>query len=351
MAKTRIRRRITINGHVQWITGATEQEYAENLFKAMSGGKAPENPQEPLGHDFGRYALDWFEVFSRPNIDRTTAITYERQLKKHILPAFDGLCVEEITPADVQKLFNAMDAETAPKAKATKQKVKNVLNMILQQAAEDHLITRNPLCSRSIRIQGRPSASTPLYSVAQMQYIAAHLGDVADEYDRNYIALHALHPFRPEEVLGLRWMDIDLRANVICIRSTVTYPDRNQPVFAQKTKTDKSRRAIRLVEQIKPFLTPGAAEAFVVGGDAPFSYTQVRRMCGRIQKDMRFEQRIIPNRFRTTVLTDLYDSTKDIKQTQAAAGHTTAAMTLRHYVQGREALPDTAAPIASVYGL
>lgn len=40
MAKTRIRRRITINGHVQWITGATEQEYAENLFKAMSGGKA-----------------------------------------------------------------------------------------------------------------------------------------------------------------------------------------------------------------------------------------------------------------------------------------------------------------------
>lgn len=71
----------------------------------------------------------------------------------------------------------------------------------------------------------------------------------------------------------------------------------------------------------------------MVGGDAPFSYTQVRRMCGRIQKDMRFEQRIIPNRFRTTVLTDLYDSTKDIKQTQAAAGHTTAAMTLRHYVQ------------------
>lgn len=137
--------------------------------------KRRKNPQEPLGHDFGRYALDWFEVFSKAHIDRTTAITYERQLKKHILPAFDGLCVEEITPADVQKLFNAMDAETAPKAKATKQKVKNVLNMILQQAAEDHLITRNPLCSRSIRIQGRPSASTPLYSVAQMQYIAPRI--------------------------------------------------------------------------------------------------------------------------------------------------------------------------------
>lgn len=47
-------------------------------------------------------------------------------------------------------------------------------------------------------------------------------------------------------------------------------------------------------------------------------------MCGRIQKDMRFEQRIIPNRFHTVILTDLYDITKDIRQTQAAVRHTSA---------------------------
>ncbi|MDY2657237.1 MAG: hypothetical protein SOV75_09540 [Candidatus Limiplasma sp.] len=126
-------------------------------------------------------------------------------------------------------------------------------------------------------------------------------------------------------MLGLRWMDIELSANaIIYIRGTVTCPDCNQPMFAQNTKTDKSRRIIRLAEPIKPFLAPGVAEAFVVGGDAPFSYRQVRRMCGRIQKDMRFEQRIIPNRFRTVILTDLYDITKDIRQTQAAVRHTSA---------------------------
>lgn len=58
-----------------------------------------------------------------------------------------------------------------------------------------------------------------------------------------------------------------------------------------------------------------------------------------------------PRRFRTTVLTDLYDTTKDIKQAQTAAGHTTAAMTLKHYVKGRQEHTNTAAPIASVYGL
>ena len=62
-------------------------------------------------------------------------------------------------------------------------------------------------------------------------------------------------------------------------------------------------------------------------------------------------QVISPRRFRTTVLTDLYDTTKDIKQAQTAAGHTTAAMTLKHYIKGRHQHTNTATPIASVYGL
>lgn len=74
-------------------------------------------------------------------------------------------------------------------------------------------------------------------------------------------------------------------------------------------------------------------------------------MCKHIKKDMGFEETITPRRFRTTVLTDIYDTTKDIKQTQAAAGHTTAAMTLKHYVKGRAQTSDTATPIANVYGL
>ena len=69
------------------------------------------------------------------------------------------------------------------------------------------------------------------------------------------------------------------------------------------------------------------------------------------QNGIDFDSEILPGRFRTTVLTDLYDATKDIKQAQAAAGHTTAAMTLKHYVKGRQAHANTALPIATAYGL
>lgn len=52
--------------------------------------------------------------------------------------------------------------------------------------------------------------------------------------------------------------------------------------------------------------------------------------------DIGFRENITPVRFRIIVLTDLYDQTKNIKLAQAAAGHTTSAMTLKYYVKGWE---------------
>ena len=50
-------------------------------------------------------------------------------------------------------------------------------------------------------------------------------------------------------------------------------------------------------------------------------------------------------------MTDIYEVTKDIKQAQAAAGHTTAAMTLKHYVKERTQLKNTVEPISALYGI
>ena len=74
-------------------------------------------------------------------------------------------------------------------------------------------------------------------------------------------------------------------------------------------------------------------------------------MCERIRKDTGFEENITPIRFRTTVLTDLYDRTKDIKLTQESAGHTTSAMTMKYYVKGRESQTAAANAIQEAYSM
>ena len=96
-------------------------------------------------------------------------------------------------------------------------------------------------------------------------------------------------------------------------------------------------------------MIPGKPEEFVLGGSKPLSYQQVKRMCWRIQADTGFCDKITPIRFRTTVLTDLYENTHDIKLVQMAAGHTSSAMTLKHYVKGRQDVLQATASIESVY--
>ena len=348
MAKERIKRRITIDGQTRWVTATNENDYIANALKAMN---LTQTQTLTAKHPFKPYAQTWFEVFSKPNVSETTGITYERQMKLYIFPVLGDMYIEDITANDVQMVFNAMDANGSPKKKATKDKTKMVLNMILQHAVEEGIINKNPLQSSAVRVKGLPSEPTKPYSVEQMQHIAAHIADVKNPKDRAFISLLALHPMRLEEVLGLRWCDVDLDNDLIHINNTVIHPSRNQGLFREMTKTDQSRRTISMIPQIKKYLQMGDAENFVVGGKIMQSYQNVQDMCERIRKDIGFDEAITPRRFRTTVLTDIYDQTKDIKQTQAAAGHTTAAMTLKHYVKGREHNSDTATPIANTYGL
>jgi len=225
-----------------------------------------------------------------------------------------------------------------------------VLNMIFQQAIEDEIIVKNPLASKSIRITGRAPKPTEPYTVEQMQAIVSRLSQVKRADDRAFISLMALHPLRLEEALGLKHEDIDRKLNLIHVRRSVTHLTRNQPEV-KATKTEASRRDIDLAEGIRDCLPEGRTDDFIFGGEEPLSYTQVRRMCRRIQKDIGFDEPILPRRFRTTVLTDIYDTTKDINVAKDAAGHTTSAMTLKHYVKGRPQKLNAAKTVSMLYGL
>ena len=224
-----------------------------------------------------------------------------------------------------------------------------VLNQILDAAVEDKLLASNPLKSRRVKITGEASKATPPYSVEQMRYLVQHIGDIQNPVDRMFLAIQALHPLRLEEVLGLKPEDVDTQSMSIHICRAVTHPTRNLPEI-KDTKTSSSHRTIGLSALALPYLQElPSSGRFLFGGDNPLSYTQVRRMCQRIQRETGFTESITPIRFRTTVLTDLYDQTKDIKLAQAAAGHTTSAMTLKYYVKGRETSSEAAAAVDQLY--
>ena len=64
MAKAKkIRREIEIGGVKRWDLGNTEQEYAENLIRALRGETDGQAQFIQRKHDFQTYAQKWFEYF------------------------------------------------------------------------------------------------------------------------------------------------------------------------------------------------------------------------------------------------------------------------------------------------
>ena len=341
-----IRRHVRINGTTVWITAKTEQEYMEKVVRLSGGNVMPVSKPK---HPFGEYALTWLNVFSRPNVERVTSVSYEQQLKNYILPVLGEMNLEDITPADVQKIFNNMGKRMKQESK---NKVKIVLNQIFKMVMNDDIIAKNPLEAPSIRIKGEKSTPTVPYSVNEMRYMAEHLIDIQSGMDRAWLAISISLPLRPEEVLGLTWADVDEVNGVFHIRNTVTHPARNEPEFKTYTKTAASIRDLAVSEELLSCLpVRGKLNEFVIGGKTPLTYMQVRRMRERIQRDIQFDGSITPRRFRTTVATDISAQTHDLKLVQKMLGHSSPQMTLKHYDKGRSTTVDATDAIASCYGL
>lgn len=335
----KIKRKVTVAGKTRWITASTEQEYADKIIQ-LCGYNQNEGEEK---HPFDEYAVKWFNIYSKPNVSDVTAITYERQLKKYLLPSFGDKYIEDISTDDIQSMFNSIK-----NTKASKEKIKTVLNQIIKSAIDDRYIDRNPLNSNKLKIKGKASKTTEPYTIEQMQYIEKHIGDVKNEQDRMFIALQAFHPMRLEEVLGLKWSDIDIENRLINIVRAVSHPDRNQPVI-KEPKTAGSVRQLGLFKSAIQYLNPKSDDEFIIGGKKALTCTQVRRMCERIQREIGFDDKITPIRFRPTVLTDMYEQTKDISAVQKAAGHTSPTMTFKHYVNGRGTPNKTSEAIEALY--
>ena len=342
MMSSKIRRQVLVNGVKTWIAASTEQDYAEKVSRLLA--PSPVTRDSVMLRD---YAKTWFRSFALPNVTESTAITYERQLNLHIYPVIGDMAMDKIGSAEIQDLFNRMgDA-----SQQTKNKVRIVLSQIFKMAVEDRIIVYNPMTSIALKIKGPAAVAIEPYSVAEMRYFVSHISDVQLERDRAWFALSLCLPLRPEEVLGLRWRDVDLSNRVIHIRSTVSHPSRNEAVFRPYTKTEASVRDLIIPEGAIAYLPPkGEPDEFVVGGSEPLSYTMVRRMRNRIANQIDYDGTITPRRFRTTVATDISAKTHDLKLVQRMLGHATPQMTLKHYDKGRQTAVNAEEAISECYG-
>ena len=93
---------------------------------------------------------------------------------------------------------------------------------------------------------------------------------------------------RIEEVLGLRWEDIDTERGCIHIRRAVVHPGRNMPEI--KSTKSKAEQTIPLPRHLFDKLSPKEETGFLLNSytdlsrETPLSYTEAAKSFKRIQK-------------------------------------------------------------------
>ncbi len=342
--KAKIRRQVQINGENRWISANSEQDYANQLLKFMSPQSVGETPTVKK-HLLREFMETWFQsfCFNHHDPEGSTNVNNLRALKLYIYPLLGEKYVEDITSADVQRLINSIGG-----AKESKKKPLGLLKRMLDYAVDQRIIQSNPAKSSSIKLTGNASRTTTPYTVEQMKYFVTNLHRIQNASDRNWLAIITSNVLRPEEALGFQWDDLDEENQTISVRRAVTHSTRNQPTI-KETKTEGSVRTLYISQSVLDQLTRTDGK-WIVGGETPLTYTQVRRMCRRIERDIQSPVTITPERFRTTVATDLYEQTGDLKLLQAAGGWTTAAVPLKYYAKGRSTTQAASAAIQAVYG-
>jgi integrase len=149
--------------------------------------------------NFEEYALRWVD---ERNLAATTGELYRRLLRLHILPTFRQWNLDEITPPRV-RAWRAERLESTG-ADTTVAKTYRLLKAILETAADDELIRRNPC-----RIKGAGKESADERPVATVEQVDA-LAEAMGPRWRLMVYFAAYASLRPEEQAELRRPDVVL---------------------------------------------------------------------------------------------------------------------------------------------
>ena len=199
---------------------------------------------------FTQFLLDWLAMMKN-SIEITTFESYERCVKRRIVPYFDDrfptLTISQITPKHIQDYYTWEMNEMGVSANTVIHR-HAIIRKALQYAFKIGAIESNP----ADRIE-RPRRERFYGSY----YSSAELGELFEAIKGDPIELPvmlaAFYGLRRSEVVGLKWEAIDFEKKTFVIRHTVAQVriDGKMTVVAKdRTKTKSSCRTLPLV---KPF--------------------------------------------------------------------------------------------------
>jgi integrase len=196
----------------------------------------------------------------------TTVHGYTTNLERYVLPRIGQVTLQRLSPADLNALYGVLVAgggkDGRPLSARTVQAVHMTVRKALRDAARWGLVARNVAELADPPSPGRADMRT--WTAADLRRFLEH---VEDERLAALWMLAASTGMRRGEVLGLRWVDVDLDLARVAIRQMLVLAGRQ--VVISEPKTSRGRRSIaldpRTVAALRAWKAAQAAERLAWG--------------------------------------------------------------------------------------
>jgi integrase len=193
----------------------------------------------------------------KPSVRETTFDGYSDLLVRYVRPALGKRALAEITPPDVQALYNSMKERGLSTRMI--QYTHAVLRSALKQAVGWQLLAMNPADYTK-----RPKSESDELETAETGKIRVLDAEQAEAFIKTAKAdpMGAALVFalatgaRPEEYLALRWSDVDFDRGEVRIQRVVQWRRKvgGGGFYFLPPKTKKSRRTLRVSESVLKLL-------------------------------------------------------------------------------------------------
>ncbi len=296
----------------------------------------------------------WAEQEDKKLADMTRD-RYADVVDSHILPGVGSLRLREATVPALDRFLKALSLSNG---KSTAKHAKTILSGILGLAVRHGAIDSNPLRDVSpVRIK---SKAVRALTVEEARALRAGLqvwqeGENAAGRPRPKDLLDVIDVMlatgcRIGEAMALRWADIDLASTpaTATINGTVVYVKGQGLKWQAHPKSEGSRLTYSLPPFARDMLFRRSTEAVRNPYDVVFPSTlgtlrdpsSYRKQWNKAREDLGFTW-VTPHTFRKSVGTILANSS-GVDAAAAQLGHSSTAITSRHYVERSLAAPDHA---------
>ena len=201
---------------------------------------------------FSDFMLEWLEII-KPSVEETTYAGYKTVIEARIVPYFQGqkVTLGSLTALDIE-CFYRYCSNTLNLKGSTIQHYHANIHKALKYAVRHDLIPSNPM--DKVERPKKMKYAAAFYSMAELNALfQAAKGDPM-EFP---ILMTSFYGLRREEILGLRWIDIDFESNSFSIIHTVTEvreDGRSRIIRKDRTKSDPSYRSMPLIPAYRDLL-------------------------------------------------------------------------------------------------